>query len=280
MPLDITGPDQTVVATLNYLRPTAEKPVRWNIEPPPGTPVWNGVEDPHEVAIHDARPFSDSFTLDTSGFAFATAPTRVADFTDAGVIRAQYYPEVENLLRQHLGAARVVVFDHNVRNAQRAGGGQAEYRPPVRRVHNDYTYVSSPQRVRDLLGAEAEGLLRHRFAVVNVWRPLRGPVLDAPLALCDARSFSDDDLVPTGLVHADRVGETYSVVHRPAHLWYYLSGMQSDEVVLIKGYDSATDGRARLSFHSAFDNPLAPPDAPPRESIEVRALVFFPPHAG
>lgn len=279
MPLDLTGPDQTVVATLNYLLPTAQKPVRWNVTPPPGIPVWNGADDPREVVIHDARPYSDSFSLDTSGFAFVAAPTRMADFTDPAVVRDAYYAEVENLLRQHLGAARVVVFDHNVRNAAHAGAGDPAYRPPVRRVHNDYTYVSSPQRVRDLLGAEAESLLRHRFAVVNVWRPLRGPVFDAPLALCDARSFTDDDLVPTGLVHADRVGETYSVVYRPPHLWYYLSGMRTDEVVLIKGYDSATDGRARLSFHSAFDNPLAPPDAPPRESIEVRALVFFPPDA-
>jgi hypothetical protein len=133
--------------------------------------------------------------------------------------------------------------------------------------------------VRDHLGAEAEELLKHRFGVVNVWRPVRGPVLDSPLALCDARSFTDADLIASDLVYPHVRGETSSVEFKPEHRWYYFSAMMPDEVVLIRVHDSANDGRARLSFHTSFENPLAPPDAPPRESIEVRALVFFPPGA-
>ena len=158
-----------------------------------------------------------------------------------------YYPEVERLLREALGASRVVVFDHNVRNATRDG-----FAPPSRQVHNDHTVNSAPRRVRDHLGNEAEELLKHRFGIVNVWRPIRGPVLDSPLALCDARSFTDADLIASDRVHVR--GETSAVEFNPDHRWYYFSEQQPDEVILIRVHDSASDGRARLSFHTSFEN--------------------------
>ncbi len=163
------------------------------------------------------------------------------------------------------------IFDHTVRNAALKGA-----REPSRRVHNDHTVTSAPRRVRDHLGADAEELLKHRFGVVNVWRPIRGPVLDSPLALCDARTFADDDLITSDLVYPHVRGETSSVEYKPGHRWYYFSEQRPDEAILIRVHDSANDGRARLSFHTSFDNPLAV-GAPPRESIEARALVFFPP---
>src|SRR5690349_23069265 len=202
------------------------------------------------------------------------APTGVANFYDPEEIKNVYYPEVERLLRDRLGASRVFVFDHNVRNATRAGMAV-----PSRQVHNDHTVNSAPRRVRDHLGTEAEELLKHRFGIVNVWRPVRGPVQDSPLALCDARSFTDEDLTASDLVYAHVRGETSRVEYNPRHRWYYFSDQQPDEVLFIRVHDSATDGRARLSFHTSFENPLAPADAPPRESIEVRTLVFFPPNA-
>jgi hypothetical protein len=273
MPLDAAV--QSVTATLNYLGPIAEKPTRYVDEPPAGRPRWNGLEEPHEVPIIDGRARAGAFTLDRNGFALLQAPTTVRNFYDANEITSVYYSEAEALLRRTLGAARVVVFDHIVRNATRFAQGKAK--EPVLRVHNDYTYRSAPKRVRDLLGDEADELLRHRFAIVNVWRPIRGPVLDSPLALCDAASFTDADLVPSDLVYRDRVGEITSVRFNPTHRWYYFSRMQPDEALLIKCHDSATDGRARLSFHTAFKDPTVPADAPPRESIELRTLVFFPP---
>ena len=165
------------------------------------------------------------------------------------------------------------VFDHDGRNAGRPG-----LAPRSRQVHNDHTLNSAPRRVRDHLGAEAEELLQHRFGIVNVWRPVGGTGLDSRLALCDARSFTDADPIAGDLVYARVRVETSRVEYNPAHRWYYFSEMQTDEAVLIRVHDSATDGRARLSFHTSFDNPLTP-GAPPRESIEVRALVFFPPAA-
>ncbi|MGB7098991.1 MAG: CmcJ/NvfI family oxidoreductase, partial [Xanthobacteraceae bacterium] len=123
---------------------------------------------------------------------------------------------------------------------------------------------------------EAQELLQGRVQVINLWRPIRGPLLDAPLAVCDARSVEPDDLVPSDLVYPDRVGETYSVTHRPSHQWFYFRNMRADEVLLLKCYDSKTDGRARFAPHTAFTDPTTPPDAAPRESIELRALVFHP----
>jgi hypothetical protein len=99
-------------------------------------------------------------------------------------------------------------------------------------------------------------------------------VLDHPLATADGGSLAPQDLVATDLLYPDRTGETYSVTFNPAHRWYYWSGMQPDEVLLLKCYDSARDGRVRLSPHTAFADPRADASAPPRQSIELRALVF------
>ncbi len=271
MPLDVTVSPKHVTAPLHYLVRGAEKPVRYVDEPPAGVDAYNGIDDPHEVRIEDARGRETEFTLDKNGFALVNAPTRVNDFYSEEEVKEIYYPEVERLLKQQLGASRVFIFDHTVRNA-----GLPDGRTPSRQVHNDHTVNSAPRRVRDHLGAEAEELLKHRFGVVNVWRPIRGPVLDSPLALCDARSFTNDDLIASDLVYKHVRGETSRVEFKPEHRWYYFSEQQRDEVLLIRVHDSKDDGRARLSFHTSFENPLAE-GAPPRESIEVRTLVFFPP---
>jgi hypothetical protein len=271
MSLDAAIAPRNLTATLHYLKRGPEKPTYYRIETPPGVPQWNGIDDQREVPIEDARGRESEFTLDRNGFALVKAPTAVAAFYDPEEIKRVYYPEVERLLRDNLGASRVFIFDHNVRNASLPG-----LATPSRQVHNDHTVNSAPRRVRDHLGAEADELLKHRFGIVNVWRPVRGPVLDSPLALCDARTFTDDDLIFSDLVYAHVRGETSRVEYKSTHRWYYFSEMQADEALLIRIHDSANDGRARLSFHTSFENPLAP-GAPPRESIEVRSLVFFPP---
>ena len=191
-------------------------------------------------------------------------------------VRRVYYPEVERMVREFTGAVKVHVFDHNVRSrpmAQRHENGAQE---PVKVAHNDYTLKSGPQRVRDLMADEADALLKNRFAVINVWRPIRGPVQESPLAVCDAQSMVQDDFVKHVLKYRDRDGEVYSVAFNPNHRWYYVPNQQKEEVLLLKCYDS--DGRrARFTAHSAFEDPTSPPDAAPRESVEVRTLVFFAP---
>ncbi len=264
-----------VTATMNYLTPPADgsRPYRYVETPPPGRAVTTIEIDPREMRIEDVTGREGQYTLDANGFAVIDAPTAVPDLLDEAAVSTTYRAEVEALLRDRLGATRVVMFDHTIRGPERAG---APLREPVKRVHNDYTWESAPQRVRDLMGAEAEALLARRFAIVNLWRPIGAPALDSPLALCDAASLdADRDLVVNELIYPDRVGQTFSVRWHPAHRWYYRRGLRPDQAILIKGYDSETDGRARLSVHAAFTDPGTPAGTPPRQSIEVRALVFW-----
>jgi hypothetical protein len=71
--------------------------------------------------------------------------------------------------------------------------------------------------------------------------------------------------------------DTVGFLYNPKHRWYYFPRMERNEMILLKGYDSKDDGRARFTAHTSFDDPNSPPNAAPRESIEVRALVFGPP---
>lgn len=199
------------------------------------------------------------------------------DFYQQEEVKSVYYPEVERLLKEATGAEKVVIFDHQVRNIALAKRGEKNAREYGKAVHNDYTAKSGPRRVRDHLPAEeAEERLQHRFAEINVWRAIRGPIEATPLALCDARSIESRDFVPSDLVYRDKVGETYRFLHNPNHRWFYFPRLERNEVILLKCYDSKEDGRARFTAHSAFEDPTSPPDAAPRESIEVRALVFWP----
>jgi len=181
---------------------------------------------------------------------------------------------MERFVAEATGAEKVVVFDHTIRVAERAV--ERGLRAPVQMVHNDYTDKSGPQRVRDLLPPEeAEARLKHRFVEINVWRPIKGPVQAWPLALADASSIGPADVIPADLIYADRTGEILYGIYNPNHRWNYVSRMERHEATLIKCFDSLKDGRARFSLHTAFEDPTTAPDAPPRESIEIRTLAFF-----
>ncbi len=266
---------QSVVVPVNFMEPMAEKPFSYNYEPPPGTPLRNSRTVEHRIPVLDARPVNDSLSLDREGFVLLHHRTAAHDLYDEKVIAEVYYPECERLMREATGAKRVVAFDHIVRNAAKAAVKGSGIKNPAGRVHNDYTAWSAPQRVRDLMGDEAEDLLQHRFAINNVWRPIAGPLLRSPLALCDAASLEDENLIASELRYPNRTGETYAVTYNPNQRWYYYPRMQADEALLLRCYDSARSGPARFSAHGAFDDPQTPADAPPRESIEVRTLVFF-----
>jgi hypothetical protein len=267
----------SVEAILNYIAASDEKPVYYAYDPPPGTPRTTGKFFAHVVPIRNARESGEDLSLDRQGFQLVRQQTSVVDFYDQDEVRRVYYPEVENLLKAATGAEKVVIFDHQVRNIELAQRGEKNAREYGKAVHNDYTAKSGPRRVRDHLPPEeANERLQQRFAEINVWRPIRGPVQSTPLALCDARSIEAKDFVPSDLIYRDKVGETYRFLHNPNHRWFYFPRLQKDEVILLKCYDSSEDGRARFTAHSAFEDPTSPPDAAPRESIEVRALVFWP----
>jgi hypothetical protein len=266
-----------VEAPLNFLRPMEGRPVSYQYDPPPGVPQRSGEDDAHVVTIRNARPFAALLSLDAEGFALIRAPGAFTDFHDDAAICSTYYPEVERWLADATGAALVINFDHNVRNAARAARGEAGIRAPVARTHNDFTLRSGPERARRELerrGLDAEILLRGRFAIVNLWRPIGRAVEKSPLALCDARTLATDDIVAADLVYRDRTGETYALRHNPAQRWHYFPRVSPDEAILIKSYES-DPGMARFAPHSAFDDPTSRPDAPERESIETRSLIIY-----
>jgi hypothetical protein len=264
-----------VDADVNYLADLSVKPVTYN--PPPGTglPRRDGNYRYFNVRVHNARPYADELSLDKQAFVLTDHETRMGDFHDEAELRSVYYPEVEALIKRETGASRVVVFDHTLRTADRAV--ERGLRTPVQSVHNDYTEKSGPQRVRDLLAAdEAAARLKKRFAEYNVWRNIaRDPIEMMPLGFVDAETIGPRDLAVCDLVYADRTGEIYQGVYNGDHQWHYFPAMTRDEAILIKCYDSAKDGRARFSLHSAFADPNSPADARPRQSVEIRTFAFF-----
>ena len=266
---------ETIEATVNYVLDNGEKLFTQTATPGATDTRTGGTLDPHRVTIHNARRTTEPFALDRHGFRFVRHDTKVADFFDDDEIRRVYYPEMEALVKAESGASRVVVFDHTLRTADDDQREARKIREVVRRAHNDYTEWSGPQRVRDLVPQEADALLQRRFAIVQVWRPIRHPVESFPLGICDARSISFDDFLISERRYPNRIGQTYAVTYNPKHRWYWLPRMRREEALVFKVYDSEKDGRARWSAHTAFEDPTSPPNARPRESIEIRTLAFF-----
>jgi len=268
-----------VRAALTFITPQDEKPVFHSSAYTGGAPQVFFDTERHIVPIRDVRPIADALSLDREGFELLRHATAVRDLYDDAAVENVYYPEIEALLRTLTGASRVIVFDATRRSDGGTGAQNRDgLRGPASRVHVDYTEKSGPQRLKDLVGeTEAARLAASgaRIVQINVWRPIRGPVQRSPLALADASSVRPEDLIATDQVFPDRVGEIYHLAHHPAQRWYYAPRMTPDEVLLIKGFDSLDDGRARFTPHGAFDLPDTPTDAPPRESIEVRTLVVI-----
>ena len=263
-------------APLNYLADATETPESYGgVSQSVADQMRKGKYVEHLMPIYNGRAIVDQLSLEREGFILVKHETKMKNFYDEDEIRTVYYQETEELVKQTSGAKRVLVFDHTLRSADSATREEKNLSGPVRNAHNDYTEWSGPQRVRDLLPDEAEGLLKNRFAVVQTWRPINKPVEREPLAIADARSIGTDELIPSARIYPDRRGEVYHSTYNPAHRWYYFPNMQLNEAMVFKTFDSMKDGRARWTAHCAFDDPTSPPDAPPRESIEMRTLAFF-----
>jgi hypothetical protein len=282
MAVTSTVPRGDVTASLNFYQAPADDGTPFNYveTPPKGEPQRNFSDNPQQTAIHDLRGREADFTLDRDAFQViqAVAPSREAAFAEDASIRANYYPEVEQLLLDAIpGSSRIYIFDHTIRRADPAAP-----RGPVTRVHIDQTAPSVEKRVRRYFPDEADALLRGRYRIVNVWRPLnKGPVESLPLSFASSSTLEASDVVPIEHRYPDGyLGQTAAIKHNPAQKWYYLSGMTGSERLLLECFDSESlkpgssiGGRVP---HSAFVDPRTKTDAEGRESIEVRALVFGP----
>lgn len=261
-----------------------------------------------ERPVHNIRGKEDQFSTDNSGFAVFNEPAQEKAFTDDQAVRDGYYKEVEQLLKKtHAGVKKVVIFDHTIRRREKSSPRQ-----PVQQVHVDQTPGAAAVRVRRHLPAEeAEELLKGRYQIINVWRPIENPATDFPLAVIDWRSTSPKDFIPLDLMYPARPdsamddddrgkeklpdeskhfstegyearGETLAVQPNESHKFYYMKDMTPNEVMMLKCYDSFGNdepmGRKGLAVrtpHTAFIDPATPENAPGRQSIEVRCLVFY-----
>ena len=238
--------------------------------------VRRGGLDMRKVLIASGRDIVSTLSLEREGFTFIDQASAVADFEDNAEVERVYYPEIRKLVADTVGASEVEIFDHTIRVTD----PETPYRRPASHAHNDYTETSGPARLVDMIGeARAGAWMQDRVVQVNIWRPIAEPVLRMPLALLDASSMDAGDLVETQIINerqGGRVGRIYSVAHRDGQRWFYFPEMTRSEAILIKGYDSLKDGRARFTPHSAFEHPDTPADAPPRRSIEVRTFARVP----
>lgn len=269
---------EPVSATLEYLQNALHGPITYTFAPPGGRARETGDYAAVPVNIRDGRNAVHAPALDREGFQLVSAPSTMRAFGEREEIQRVYYREIEELARSVSAASQAIVFDHLVR--QRAPSaispfGARDGRRPstAARVHCDFTASSAQRRVA--LEMEAHGIERmSRFAILNLWRTTRLPVLDAPLAVCDARTVNPADLVAADIVYPTRTGEIFEVLHSHLHAWTYFHGMDFDEVLLFKQYDS-DEGMACYTPHAAFAHPATPAGTPPRESIEVRCLLIF-----
>ncbi len=236
-----------------------------------------GTQELRPMTVRNGRLFRDRLSLEEQGFVLVEHKTKVKDFFDAGELESVYYPEVEQLIKAASGASRVVIFDHTLRSGDETEREAKLIREPVLSAHNDYTEWSGPNRVREILPNEADALLARRFAIIQVWRAINQPIRSNPLALAEAKSVAMDEMMVAERRYPHRVGQTYRLKYGPNHRWVYFPEMRRDEAVVFKVYDSEKDGRARFTPHTSFQDPASPPNAPPRQSIEVRAFAFFTP---
>jgi hypothetical protein len=268
-PIEI--PRGPVDAFLTFYAPPTDGSAPFNYveKPPPGEPQRNFTEDTHSVTINDIRGRESDYDFNVSGFGVLQnqPPSAEKEFTSDDSIKQNYYPEVERLLLENVpGAKRIFFFDHTVRRSHPDAP-----RAPVNRAHIDQTKQSAEKRVEYHMGSEAPELLKSRVRLINVWRPLNGPVVASPLAFADSRSVSDHHLEGVQHRYPHRVGETAGVKYSAEGKWHYLSGMRNGERILLQCYDSEDGARTP---HSAFVDPRTQEDWLGRESIEVRALVF------
>ncbi|KAI1357582.1 hypothetical protein F5Y08DRAFT_324011 [Xylaria arbuscula] len=289
-----------------------EKPFHLTLPLPPGQPHTNTVMERHDMLISDVRGHESLFSLDVEGFEFTkhAIPLQMGksrsnlsqggqdsampnslndgqgqrDFQEDKALREytedEYLPRVESFMKNKLRADRVVAFDYTFRRAQKSDAPYRSestgvvLRSPARNVHTDQTPESALRRLRLYFNDEVEELVKGRVQIINFWVPLFGPIQDTPLAVLDARTLTDEDLVAQDQILPHHIGEIYLVKHKPRHRWYYLNNMEPDEAILIKCFDSLLTRKARLCPHGAFEKHHTPRDARPRESLEVRCIVF------
>ncbi|KAI0549793.1 hypothetical protein F4679DRAFT_545560 [Xylaria curta] len=285
--------DQQVSSTMTFIE-SWDQTTRGNpfyrSAPSPGFETVNFKWVDNPVTISNARPCRDRFTLDENGFAYVDdhdgSSHEILEAIregDTELVKDIYYAKVQTLVKRVTGAGRVIIFDHTLRkrNPARDKRDNADGKEqPATTVHCDQSEKGALRRLRQNLAPEDDydSIRQGRVQMINVWRPLNGPVLDWPLAQMDFTTLDAKHVHPCDLWRGkyEERGQTVTVEHHPDQKWWYLEGHRSDEVTLLKIWDSCSDRRiATMCAHAAFQHPDTPHGAAPRESVEVRCLVLY-----
>ncbi|KAK4200761.1 hypothetical protein QBC40DRAFT_253766 [Triangularia verruculosa] len=244
---------------------------------PDNQPKTNLVIDQHTVMLRDVRGREEQYDLDTHGFTFAAMPPLKVDLDDEQALRTDYVQQMEDFLREKLQADIVHVFDYTLRRVKPQGASYNwnEARPPGTSAHVDQSPHAAFTRMRLHLEGNIETLKTGRVQLINIWRPIVGPVKDMVLGICDARTVENEDLITHDLVYHHYVGENLQLKYNSKQRWYFLDNMEPGEGIIFKNFDSIMDGRARLAPHAAFKRlGEVPANSPLRQSIEIRAIVY------
>ncbi|KAF8901860.1 hypothetical protein CPB84DRAFT_1824491 [Gymnopilus junonius] len=250
--------------------PSSTKAKLWFSVPPK-----NGIR---AYTHFDIDPITGQRTTNLGKEGRKSYPPHHTTFANDEDIVREYYPESIELIKKLTGASRIEIYDHTVRRRRPGENDDSPgRRQPNTRVHVDQSSKAAIARVHlHMSAADVPELLEKRFQIINLWRPIHHAAVDWPLTLCDYRSVDPSDLFPVARIYPHHEGETLGVKYNPNHKWKYLSGMTPDELVLIKCFDSVQDGSvAVFTPHTAFEDPNTPAGTPPRQSIELRALVFY-----
>lgn len=230
----------------------------------------------HEFAIHDISSEDAEYSLDKNGFQYCYHKSVEEDFVDDLVIKTVYYKECAEFLQAVTGCHLVHIFNHKVRRGptqwHHLGLKNLANRGPVTKTHVDQSYHGAELRLRHEFPHATDNLLKKRYQIINIWRPIRTIYKD-PIAVADARTVPDSDLVGADMTEDNFKGESWVVRYNSTHQWYYKHAMTPSDVLLIKCFDSDPNV-ARRALHSAFEDP-AYRDRESRQSIEVRCLVFY-----
>ena len=268
---------RAVRAPIEFLVPGPGRLFSYSTDPAPNDAPATATFEARPVVIYDVRAAGTAPSLDANGAALLRYRTEVRDFYDDDEVQRRYYPEVAGFIRAVAGASRVLVFDHNVRRGEGLPGlvGLGSPRRPVMHAHTDFTAASARRRLLECLDGESFDFDRRHYLQVNLWRPIRSPLRDAPLAICDGATVAPESLSAVELVYPTRRGEIHYLSYDASQRWFYAPDMETDEVWLIKNFDSAAPTTVSSAPHSAFQDPTVHDHVLPRESIEVRAFALF-----
>ncbi|KAK2732803.1 hypothetical protein CKAH01_08624 [Colletotrichum kahawae] len=272
----VTGRMHFLARDPKYLR---EKPYTLRYAPAPedGFPQSNIDRVQHQLTFHDLRLHSE-LEYGRAGFMVSECLSlmQYEDYADNKKIETIHAGEVTKAVRQALRAASVDLLDYVVRRRHPtwpiATGETYAFNQPASGAHIDHTYEGGRAIIRETYGELADTILKGRW---HVWHPLQGPLIDWPLALCDAETVDfAADAMPGDVVDRDNVFENTQIHYNPNQKWYYVSNQLPTELIIFKNADSEEGNGATAGVpHASFDNPLVKETDILRESIEMRVLV-------